>query len=77
MSDVRLDFRNVGSDWERAHRLMEVLPQMGSLDTINITLNPVEGLVGGRWLDILEENGFNYHLGATTDERQLFARRVH
>lgn len=77
MGDIRLDFRNVGSEWERAHRLMEVLPQVGSVDTINITLNRLDRTETGRWLEILEENGFDYQPKGGEEEYYIIARRIH
>lgn len=75
MSDIRLDFRNIGSEWERAHRLMEVLPQVGTVDTINITLNRIDN--SGRWLEILGENGFNCYPRGSEEEYSIVARRIH
>lgn len=75
MSDIRLDFRNINSEWERAHRLMEVLPSVGSVDVINISVNQTDG--SGYWLDILEENGFGYTAQGEIDQQQIIARRIH
>lgn len=75
MSDIRLDFRNINSEWERAHRLMEVLPSVGSVDVINIAVNQVD--ITGPWLDILQENGFGYTSQAEIDQQQIIARRIH
>lgn len=77
MSDIRLDFRSIGSDWERAHRLMEVLHQAGSVDTINITLNQLDKTATSRWVDILEENGYNYYPRGGEEEYSIIARRIH
>lgn len=74
MSDIRLDFRNLNSEWERAHRLMEVLPSAGSTDIINIAVNQTDGT--GPWLDILQENGFGYVSQTDIDQQQIIARRI-
>jgi hypothetical protein len=54
---------------------MEVLPQVGTVDTINITLNRIDN--SGRWMEILGENGFNCYPRGSEEEYSIIARRIH
>ncbi|MHB8171301.1 MAG: hypothetical protein ACYDG6_07135 [Thermincolia bacterium] len=76
MSDVFVDLRKAAG-LDKATRLMQIIPQIGSVDILNITVDGLDAHETDEILEVLAENGFEYQPKGGTEAYNIVARRVH
>lgn len=57
MSNINVDLRRLAID-EHAHRLKQAMDQAGSVDTLNITMDQINGQSSNELIELLSENGY-------------------
>ncbi|MDA8236023.1 MAG: hypothetical protein M0Z31_14755 [Clostridia bacterium] len=76
MSDVFVDLRKAAGQ-DRASRLMQIIPQIGSVDILNITVERLDAHETDEILEVLVENGFEYQPKGGEEAYNIVARRIH
>jgi len=76
MSDVNIDLRKAAGH-DKASRLLKIIPQIGPVDVLNITVDRLDAHETDEILEVLNENGFDYQPKGEAEAYNIVARRIH
>lgn len=76
MSDIRIDLSRT-TNQEQAERLKAIIPSVGSVDTLNISIPRTSATEVDPLFDLLHESGFAVDSRGDEESYYIVARRIH
>lgn len=76
MSDIRIDLGRT-TNQEQAERLKAIIPSVGSVDTLNISIPRTSATEVDPLFSLLHESGFAVHSRGDEESYYIVARRIH